>query len=156
MFSKGGLQVKKNCSGRFPEGVHKEEIQQSTMTTSTVAARKKRRPSTLCWGKKKKRVGIRVIITTFLRKWYLWTFETLKTEVLFILPAWYFESLKCSIVSANQGLTCCFSNRGDKVSMGHFKAIDIRWINKKEKMFRIGSDNSRKQCCPYINKNGKK
>ena len=33
--------------------------------------------------------------------------------------------------SSNQGLICCFSNRGDKVSMCHFKEIEIGCINDK-------------------------
>ena len=33
------------------------------------------------------------------------------------------------IFSINEGLTCCFSNRGEKVSMGHFRGIEIGCIN---------------------------
>ena len=42
-----------------------------------------------------------------------------------------FKDLKYRILflSLNQELICCFSNRGDKVSMGHFKEIKVRCIN---------------------------
>ena len=49
--------------------------------------------------------------------------ETLKFEFL--------EFRKIAFVgfSSKQWLICCFSNRGEQVSMGQFKEIDIGFIN---------------------------
>ena len=33
------------------------------------------------------------------------------------------------IISSNQGLICCFSNRGDFFSIGHFKGVEIGFRN---------------------------
>ena len=44
------------------------------------------------------------------------------------LNFWTFEILKIVSFSVNLGLICCFA-RGDKNSMGHFKEIEIGFIN---------------------------
>ena len=54
---------------------------------------------------------------------------------------WTFEIMECVIDSANQGLTCWFSNKGEKNSIGHFKEIEIGFINMY--VLRIGSNKGR-------------
>ena len=39
------------------------------------------------------------------------------------------QDLVFVILSSNQRLLCCFSNRGEQISMGYFKEIEIRCIN---------------------------
>ena len=53
-------------------------------------------------------------------------FECLKYDHFIF---WVSEILKGVVFIVNQGLVCCFSNRGEKVSMGHFKEIETGFIN---------------------------
>ena len=46
---------------------------------------------------------------------------------LFSFYCRYFKMFKFVIFGANQGLICCHANRGETVSMCHFKEIDF-WL----------------------------
>ena len=82
-------------------------------------------------------------------------FEILKLEVenlIFELSKCYFALVKFVIFSPSQRLICSFSNRGEKVSMGHFKEIEIGFENIT--CFLIGSKKGSTLCWP-INKKDK-
>ena len=54
---------------------------------------------------------------------YFWKIEQC------VFSSWNLEMLEFVILNTHQGLVCCFSKRGDKVSMGHFKEIEFGLIN---------------------------
>ena len=64
-----------------------------------------------------------------------------------------FESLFFVVFSVNQWLICCFSNRGEQISMGHLKESEIGFINIY--LLRIGSKNGPNHVFLILTNNGK-